>query len=156
MLLCIIYKFNIAQTNSGEQEVKILNWGKRGLRTASVVTNEAKDTIIKQIGLEEYNKVLKFSTYNTWPNEMVVVFKYPKKSDSLARQQCYDKLDSLKLYKIATFPNNFQGKNWGNLVLLRVPYEKNKNWDVNSKWDIVYFIIYEQYIAPTNTDVSLF
>jgi hypothetical protein len=132
--------------------VHVLDWGERILFMGADPFDETKDEIISQIGKSEFAEFEKFCTISAWPRAMKFLKKGYKdstekrlntKKDSIEKAQQIAKLNTLKMYKIATYKHIYGGKNWGNLVILKVPYNENASWDTTSKWNTVYFILKE-------------
>lgn len=114
--------------------VHVNNWGKKSLGFSEDFWDGKKNEIINQIGEDEFNKVLKNCDYTAVPRQLTGMFIKDKKG-------FHKKLDSLKVYEIATFSHFYQEKDWGKYSILWCPYNVNKNWDSTVKWDDVYFII---------------
>lgn len=120
---------------------KVTNWGMRGLMFTETFYNETKDSIIAQIGIDEFEKVKVYCSVLKWPSSM-----QPKFGRMNAEEQktMGDRLDKLHMYKIAAYQHYYDGKKMERFSILRVPYEENKNWDSTAKWDTVYFVVQEE------------
>jgi hypothetical protein len=132
----------------GDSTVKIKDWNQVAMMYGDNYWNDKADGIIRQIGKEEFEKVKAFSDYKKKPCQMTLFCEIKKdgapkrmKLDSL-----HKKLSMLKAYKIATYPNVHKDGVVKMEVILRVPYEENKDWDGDAKWDTVYFTIDEDYV----------
>ena len=128
------------------KEVKIKDWGRRIIMIGDDVLERAKESIIEQIGEEEYNVVMKNYNVYSWPKQMNYDMARALR-DSVFMKQVYEKLDSLKMCKIATFKNMHEGRFRANLVILRVSYLENKEWDKNAKWENTYFVFRQEHIV---------
>ena len=104
--------------------------------------------MLKALHDYRFNNV--FTTFQTlnWKNipEQMSIWNSNKKTDTSV---LYPRLSKLNLYKIATFRHVFQNEDWGNYVILRVPYIGNEKWDPTAKWDTVYFIVKAEAVEET-------
>jgi hypothetical protein len=135
--------FLISNTYSQTQTkplVKVNQWGNRALYILDGFFNETKDDIINQVGEEEYNKIKTNSQSSSWPKEFNT--EYGQSDDD--EKKFYEKLNKLKMYKIATYQHKYNGNVFEKYVILKIPYHTNEFWDSNVKWDKdVYFILNE-------------
>jgi hypothetical protein len=131
------------QKKSTPHLVHVTSWGKKSIGFSSDFWNDSKkEEIVKQIGKEEYNKVIKNCDYTSTPKQLSGMNNVKNKNEY------YKKMDSLKVYEIATFTHFYQGKDWGKYSILWCPYNENANWDSSVKWDNVYFIIPQNVVEP--------
>ena len=137
---CTAQKESMVNQSCPLTEVK--DWGQRSMIIVDEVWNNIKDQLIAQIGEEGYNDVRAHYDYKSIPEQMSVYSAGKRKN----LQELSSKLSTLKVFKIASYDHIFQGKNWGKYLILKCPYEENKNWDTTAKWDIVYFIIKEDFV----------
>lgn len=128
--------------------VRITNWGDRGRLIAENFFTETKDSIISQIGSEEFEKVKKYSSVFSWPKSLQGKIWY--KSDSLMKKEFHRKLDKLKVYQIANYCHYWEGSKDSRFSIIRVPYSDNMDWDKEAKWDTVYFIVQERSVKKLN------
>lgn len=133
-----------AQRNGESQEkkyplAKVKDWGKKSMSFADNFWDNKKDQIVMQIGEAEYEKMLRNSDWRKIPGQMSI-WNGKKKTEPAV---LYPKLDKLNVFQIASFNHVYQGKDFGKFVILRCPFEENKNWDSTATWDTVYFIVEE-------------
>ena len=122
--------------------VHVKDWGKMKMMIGNDIWNNAENEIISQIGKDEYTVVKKKYDYKSLPLEMSLFNLENRKNVT----KYYEKLSNLKLFRIAGFAVNSNGKDLGRNAILKVPYKGNEKWDMNVKWDSVYFVINEEAI----------
>jgi len=125
--------------------VKVKDWGSRALMILSDNYFAAtQDSIIFQVGQQEFDELKPRCSASGWPKGLYV--------SGLSEEEdaAFDnRLNGLKMYQIASYTHVYNGKTFDRHVILRVPYEENKNWDQEVKWvGNVYFLLKE-------TDVEL-
>ncbi len=122
------------------QLVKVTDWGSRSIYILSGnFFLETKDSIVAQVGEEEFNEIRDKCSSGDWPKGL---YK-PDLSDE-EDKAFDDRLNKLKMYRIATFTHIYNGITFERHVILRVPYEENKNWDKSVQWEgNVYFLLKE-------------
>lgn len=134
-----------AQTQAREYPlVQVTDWKSRGYLFSDIddFLSTSQDTIIRNIGIEEFKKIKQFCNIQAWPEALRPRTDFYK--DTAARRVFFEKMDKLKMYKIASCQNLSHGRDHGRCVILRVPYKSNESWDLNAKWDTVYFILDEK------------
>jgi hypothetical protein len=125
---------------NGKRVVKVKDWQKKALFLRKDYWSLYRESLIPQIGKDEFEKVIRYSDVRSIPYQLTLYKGFQKiPEDSLALLS--KKLDRLICYKIADLV--YGGKEVGvkPAVLIRIPYEENKDWDPTAKWDNVYFII---------------
>lgn len=151
LLLCILVTcigLNAQVGNANEKKYPLAyinNWSERSMITIDEVFDGGKKEILTQISEEEFEKVKVFNKMQNQPPQMRFDLRFVK--DTVARMDYYQKLGQLRMFKIATFKHFFQGTDWGNYVILRVPYNENVIWDKSAKWDTVYFLAPEKIVT---------
>jgi hypothetical protein len=116
--------------------VKVNQWNSRGIFLFDTYFAETKDDIIKQTGEAEFEQIKSHCGASAWPPEMNDM----ESPDSVADA----KMNKLKMYQVASFQHKYNGNVFDREVILRVPYEENKDWDANAKWEgNIYFILKE-------------
>lgn len=120
--------------------VRVKNWGSRALMILSDNYFAAtQDSIIFQVGQQEFDELKSRCSASGWPKGLYV--SGLSDEDDHAFDQ---KLNGLKMYQIASYTHIYNGKTFDRHVILRVPYEENKNWDTGVKWaGNVYFLLKE-------------
>jgi len=121
-------------------QVNVKDWGKVAMMIGDEIWNNAEGEIVSQIGTEEFAAVKKHYDYRSIPSAMSLANADNRKNVD----KFYQKLSTLKIFKVATFNSVSGGKNWGKSVILKVPYEGNQEWDKNVKWDSLYIVINEE------------
>jgi uncharacterized protein YceK len=120
--------------------VRVKNWGSRALMILSDnYFSATKDSIIFQIGQQEFDELKSRCSASGWPGGLYVS-GLSEKDDA-----AFDlKLNNLKMYQIASYTHIYNGMTFDRYVILRVPYEENASWDSNVKWvGNVYFLLKE-------------
>ena len=126
--------------SSGKKpSVRVKDWGIMKILLLDEIWKNAEAEIVSQIGTSEFDSVKKKYDYRSVPPAMSIATAENRRN----KQKYFEKLSELKLYKIASFSERAKGKEWGRLAILEVPYKGNEEWDVNVKWDTVYFIVPE-------------
>jgi len=125
----------------------VTDWGRTIYLFPDKYWGNKSDEIVRQVGIDEFNKIIKFSHRDNIPCEMQIFCEdkngIPKKnSDSLAAKQ-----SRLKVYKIATYKHNDK-----EYAILRVPYSGNESWDISARWDTVYFVIQNRFLKDVTMD----
>jgi hypothetical protein len=149
----ILLLFNIGSVTGQNKTIKenhplmkVTDWNKRCVVFNPDCWAMEEQAILKQITSEEYDRMLKFGIMPAWPKQ-VWISPYISK-DTIRARECYEKLNRLKMYKIATFEHfTKDGRSWGNMVILKIPYQENQDWDQEAKWDIIYFIFPESAVS---------
>ena len=123
------------------KEVLVTDWNSIGLLFVPEFFEQNRDSLIAQIGAQEFEKVIKFGNILGWPRS--VQYKPGQQKDTLAQQRYFERLSRLKMYKIASWQQFYNNKKTYRYALLRIPYAENIHWDIASKWDTIYFILKE-------------
>jgi hypothetical protein len=137
---CIGQNGSLSNKSSSWAEVK--DWAQASVVIVDDVWANIKQQIISQVGEDGYNEIRSHYDYKSIPPQMSV-YGGGKKKDL---KELSAKLSSLKVYKVASYDHIFQGKDWGKYIILKCPYEENKNWDTTAKWYVVYFILKSDYV----------
>ncbi|MEO6613469.1 MAG: hypothetical protein ABIT05_15845 [Chitinophagaceae bacterium] len=123
------------------QLVKVTDWGSRSIYILSGnFFLETKDSIVAQVGEQEFDEMKGKCSSGDWPKGLY-------KSDlSEEEDKAFDVLlNKLKMYRIAVYTHIYNGITFERYVILRVPYEENKNWDNSVQWEgNVYFLLKEK------------
>lgn len=149
-LIILCFNLNTQGQKKYEQptQVIITDWNEIGLFLNPQVYIENKDSIVSQIGDVEFEKLKEFGNNGGWPDSIAYDFK--KRKDSLYMKHYRDQLSRLKMFKIASYIQVLNGQKHERHAIIRVPYNKNTNWNKNVKWDTIYFVIKESFIQPVN------
>ena len=120
--------------------VTVRDWGSRALMILSDnYFSATRDSIIYQVGDQEFEEISRRCAANGWPDGL-----YSPGSDDQDEKTFDEKLNRLKMYRIAAYTHIYNGKTFDRYVILRVPFEENKDWDVNVRWSgNVYFLLKE-------------
>jgi len=121
--------------------VKVKDWGSRALMLLSDnYFSATQDSVIFQVGQQEFDELKSRCSANGWPRGLYVS-GLTEEEDATFDQ----KLNGLKMYQIASYTHIYNGKTFDRYVILRVPYEENKNWDTEVKWTgNIYFLLKEK------------
>jgi hypothetical protein len=105
------------------------------------------DMITRQVGADEYEKIKTYSDYRNIPCQFLLFCEdrdgSPLKNMDTLRQR----MNKLNAYRIATYFHTNNKNETVEWAILRVPYEKNKSWDPDAKWDTIYFAIRNSMVA---------
>ncbi len=121
--------------------VNVIDWGSRSLiMLTDAFFNETKDSIILQIGEQEFDKMKNKCSTSGWPEGF---YKSGLSDDE--ENIFHATLNNLKMYKIATFTHIYNGIAFSPHVILRIPFEENKSWNPGIKWEEdIYFLMEEK------------
>lgn len=147
--VCVTSAQNI-NSDKNLAPVKISNWERRALLFIDVneCFSAAKDSLIQKIGEKEFEMVLNYCHARSWPSAMSPEVG---KMDSGKKSKLHDKLDRLKIFRIAEFTPIAYGKPSAyRYSIIKVPYRENKDWDSTQKWETVYFIVRSDTVKETN------
>lgn len=118
----------------------VLSWDKHVVEFSKNYWDDKKEEqILKQISVEEFEKVKSSSGWQKVPKQMSIWDGQTRKK----LKDLTDKLHLLTVYKVAAFDHYYQDKIQGKYVILKVPYEENKTWDTTAVWETVYFVVPE-------------
>lgn len=138
MIIQPVFVFSQQVDNSKRVRVTVTDsWKSKSFLLVEDFWENKKEPIESQLGAGSMEIIKKYSYWKNIPAQMNI-FNGSKKTGIT---ELAERLDRLKVYKIATFRHIYQGIDWGELVILEVPYDENKDWDPAAKWDIVYFIV---------------
>ncbi|PZR07779.1 MAG: hypothetical protein DI539_23310 [Flavobacterium psychrophilum] len=141
MLLNILPGTAQSPSSSIGKVVSVTDWNAIGLLFVPEFFEQNRDTLVQQIGEQEFEKVKKSGNLLGWPRSMQ--YKPGQQKDTAAQKHYFERLSKLKVYKVASWQQYYNNQKTYRYALLRVPYAVNINWDKDSKWDTVYFIIKE-------------
>lgn len=111
------------------EPVKVTAWGGLSVYIMGTFFNETKGDIIAKIGEQEFNIMKERCTEKGWPEGF-----YDSENEA--------ERNGLKMYRIATYTHKFNGKSFQQYAILRIPYEDNKSWKPEVKWEgSLYFLI---------------
>lgn len=98
--------------------------------------NKNSDQILPQVGKNEFERIKIYSSQENWPTSL--------RARSDANGKLYDKFDSLKMYKIATYTHTDKNGKKYSCAIMRVSYNDNDSWDKTVKWNYLYFVILDK------------
>jgi hypothetical protein len=120
------------------QLVKVSDWNSRGIFILESFFEETKDDLVAQIGIEEFEVLKMKCSSSAWPSEMDAGFELTEEQEAAF----YEHLNTLEMYRIATYVHKFKGRVFEKTAVLRVPYEGNESWSEGVVWEgNVYFIL---------------
>jgi len=119
--------------------VKVKDWDSRSIIQFENFFDATQGSIIAQVGKEEFDNLKSRCTNAGWP---VGIYRPDLTNEE---DEAFDSLlNKLRMYKIAAYTHIYNGKTFDRYVILRVPYDENKNWDTNVKWEgNIYFLLKE-------------
>lgn len=129
------------------ERVQVTEWKKTAFYIDNHFWNTAKDDLIKQLGVEGFEKAMKFSKAENMPKEMHLMLDG---TTMRSREEFWAKMSTLKTYVAARVKREQGNGNANTKVLMMAPYSDNKNWDTNVKWDTVYFLVREEFVNYLN------
>lgn len=141
---CAILLSSMLYAQTGRYPVKgeaavVSHWGSLSIWLGSDFFSETRDSIVAQIGEEEFEWMRSRCSSVGWPQGF-----YMSSLDETVDKTYEDRLGRLKKYRIASFLHIYHGKVYDRYVILRVPYEENSKWDESVQWEkSLYFIIKE-------------
>ena len=148
--LFLLFQFNSNAQFSADKQfpvkgepVTVTNWGSLALYLlTNTYFSETKDSIIAQIGPEEFGKMERSCSIAGWPEGFY-------SSDDDKGQD--EKMNRLKMYKIAAYTHIFNGTVFDRYVIVRVPYSENKEWNKTVSWEgNLYFMLKEKDVRLLN------
>jgi hypothetical protein len=117
--------------------VKVTSWGGLSVYIMGTFFNETKADIIAKIGEQEFNIMKDRCTEKGWPEGF-----YDSENE--------EERNSLKMHRIAIYTHKFNGKSFNEYAILRIPYEENKSWKPEVKWEgNLYFLIPNEAVEKT-------
>ncbi|MBL0069391.1 MAG: hypothetical protein IPP39_13155 [Chitinophagaceae bacterium] len=120
--------------------MSVKDWGSRSIMILNAFFEETKDSIISQIGEEEFDEMKSNCSSSGWPQG--VYSSGMSDEDEVAFDR---KLNELKMYRIASYTHKYNGKIFDRYVIVRVPFEENKNWNPSIQWKgNIYFLLKEK------------
>lgn len=129
------------------ERVQVTEWKKTAFYIDNRFWNTAKDDLIKQLGVEGYEKAMKFSKAENMPKEMHLMLDG---TTMRSREEFWAKMSTLKTFVAARVKREQENGSTNTKVLMMAPYSDNKSWDTNVKWDTVYFLVREEYVNYLN------
>lgn len=146
MFTVLSFRLNAQEKKMVNQpaQVMITDWKEVGLFQNPQVFIENKDSIVAQIGEAEFEKFKEFGNNGGWPDS--IAYDITRRRDSLYMRHYYAQLNKLKMYKIASYVQVLNGEKHARHAILCVPYDKNKNWNKNVRWDTIYFVIIDSFV----------
>lgn len=125
------------------EPVQVTEWKKTAFIISDHFWNTAKNDLISQLGVEGYEKAMKFSKPENMPKEMHLMLDG---THMRSTEEYWAKMNTLKTFVAARVKREQGNSNANTKVLMMAPYADNKNWDPNVKWDTVYFLVREEYV----------
>jgi hypothetical protein len=124
-----------------KKEVAVINWGGRTVTLLPTFWTAGMDEeLLRQLTPEKIMDIKANSEERSWPDGFAVN-KRSKHTHTTATLE--EKLSKLKMYQIATFNNIRNGQNFGEMSVVMVSPEENKEWDPQIKWTKdLYFLFY--------------
>jgi hypothetical protein len=144
--LVFLSHFSFSQTQLSKYDslkrVRVAGWSDMIFIFPPNYWDEKKrEYIIRQVGENEFEKMKLFSDYRNIPCPFLV---FCEDRDGSARKELDSlcaKFDKLNVYRIASYFHTDAKNQTVEWAILRVPYESNKEWDPDAKWDRVYFVV---------------
>lgn len=146
ILMASVNCFSQKNTKTPEP-VQVREWKNTAFFISDHFWNTAKDDLIKQLGVEGYEKAMKFSRAENMPKEMHLMLDG---THMKSREEFWAKMSTLKTFVAARVKREQENGGTNTKVLMMAPYADNKNWDTNVKWDTVYFLVKEEYVNYLN------
>jgi hypothetical protein len=125
------YKPKSPPAVSSFPQVRVKSWKRVQLRSDQnvILSNEdIMDQVTRQIGTE---KSIIPSVFYIKP-EYPAAFEVSQYKDPSA---FFESLAPLKVYKVASYAAKGASGKDERFVIVRIPYEENKSWNANAKWD---------------------
>lgn len=131
ILLCSIFSLQAQQAEKNYPvkgtPVRVQEWGSLSMMILGNYFKETKSEILKQIGQKEFDDMILHCDSEGWPEQVA---------------SAETERGNLHMYKIASYTHKYNGKTFEPTVILRVPYDENKDWMPGVKWDgNIYFIL---------------
>jgi hypothetical protein len=122
----------VAKTFSTKTPVKVLSWGSRSVRQLDGYWEMAKPQLLKKFSKKLADSI---ENYNS-------EFSYPAfLNTSFNNDEAKPDKNDLKMYLVATYDNNFNGKFHGVINVIWVPRAENKNWG-GPAWKNDFFFLF--------------
>jgi hypothetical protein len=130
-MLCSLFSLQAQQTEKKfpvkGSPVQVLEWGSLSMMVMGNYFKETKSDIVAQIGQKEFDEMIKHCDSNGWPEQIA---------------EAEVERGKLRMYQIASYTHKYNGKTFAPTVILRVPYDENKDWMSGVKWEgNIYFIL---------------
>jgi hypothetical protein len=130
-MLCSLFSLQAQQTEKKfpvkGSPVRVQEWGSLSMMMMGSFFKETKSDIVQQIGQKEYEEMIKHCDSGGWPEQIA---------------GAETEREKLKMYQIAVYTHKYNGKTFEPKVILRVPYDENKDWNPGVKWEgNIYFIL---------------
>lgn len=121
------------------RSAEVLKWGSLSIIIGSSFFDATQDSIISKIGISEFEEMKEKCSTAGWP-EGFYQFGLDEVADSMREL----KMGRLKMYGIGSYRHIYNGQLFERYIIIRVPYEENKNWDPEIKWEgNIYFLLKE-------------
>jgi hypothetical protein len=138
MLLCSLFSLQAQQSDKKFPvkgvPVQVQEWGSLSMIVMGNYFKETKADIVKQIGQAEFDEMIKHCDSGGWPAQM----------DGAENER-----NKLKMYQIAAYTHKYNGNTFEPTVILRVPFDENKDWMPDVKWEgNIYFILNAAAVKP--------
>jgi hypothetical protein len=118
----------------------VKEWGSLSILIGNAFFDATQDSIVMQIGLEEFIEMKTKCSSSGWPEGF-----YQSGLNEEEDKAYEEKLNRLHKYRIASYTHIYNGTVYDRYVILRIPYEKNKTWDQELKWmGNIYFLVKEK------------
>ena len=145
LMIALILKASLIHAQNKRFPVKghlsqVTEWGSLSLWIGKDFFAATKDSVISQIGEDEFNEMMYRCSTAGWPAG------FYKSGMSDAEDKTFEeKLGTLRMYKIASFRHIYNGVVYDRYSILRIPFDENENWDPAFKWNgNIYFLIKEE------------
>lgn len=146
-VIAVIFYTNsmYSQTDTSKEllntPVIVKSWNEKSFLIGEKFWSDKKEIINSQMGEGAFERVKKYSD----PHNIPSAFLPFDGKQSSTNEELSGRLGKLKnLRRVAIFNHIRNGINYGNHVILVVPFDGNENWQAGVKWDIVYFILPEK------------
>ena len=121
------------------KQTEVLDWGSLSIIIGNAFFDATRDSIIHQIGPDEFEEMKTRCTQAGWPKGL-----YLSSLDEEEDKAHEEKMNRLKKYRIATYTHIYNNMIFDRYVILRVPFEENRDWDPGIQWSgNIYFLLKE-------------
>jgi hypothetical protein len=122
----------VAKTFSTKTPVKILSWGSRSVYLLDGYWEMATPQLEKKLSKKLVDSIKNYNSEFDYPVSL---------KSSLENNEAKPNKGDLKMYLVATYNNNFNGKFHGVVNIIWVPRAENKNWG-GFAWKNDFFFIF--------------
>jgi hypothetical protein len=112
--------------------VKPTSYGGVGVFITPSYFKETEKGLIKKIGAAKLEDVKAKCSSSGWPEGFFAV-DYSASEEE--QQKTYQKMNELKMYALTTYTHIYNGRKFGEIMIVQIPYEENKNWKPEMKWE---------------------